>query len=71
SAISNHPVPLLQMKELISRSQSAKKRWAVRRAHDLLIKAIGNKPRVVGFACGAELRINAFAGISRQCGMLW
>ncbi|MGH0331780.1 hypothetical protein [Sinorhizobium meliloti] len=27
SAISNHPVPLLSMTALISRSQSAKKRW--------------------------------------------
>ncbi|RVI99833.1 hypothetical protein CN181_30835, partial [Sinorhizobium medicae] len=34
SAISNHPVPLLSMTELISRSQSAKARWAVRSAHD-------------------------------------
>lgn len=33
SAISNHPVPLLSMTELISRSQSAKARWAVRSAH--------------------------------------
>ncbi|MCO6425610.1 hypothetical protein LOF22_30585 [Sinorhizobium meliloti] len=38
---------------------------------DLLIKAFGNKPRVVGFAFGAELSINAFAGISRQHGILW
>ncbi|WP_234838411.1 aldo/keto reductase, partial [Sinorhizobium medicae] len=35
SAISNHPVPLLSMTELISRSQSAKARWAVRSAHVL------------------------------------
>jgi hypothetical protein len=33
SAISNHSIQLLSMKELISRPQSQKKRWAVRRAH--------------------------------------
>ncbi|MFP3700243.1 hypothetical protein SB758_32725, partial [Burkholderia sp. SIMBA_013] len=33
SAISNHPVPLLSMKELFSRHQSQKERWGVRRAH--------------------------------------
>lgn len=33
SAISNHSVPLLSMKEPISRSQSQKERWDVRRAH--------------------------------------
>jgi len=37
SAISNHPVPLLSMTELISRSQSAKARWAVRSAHDVFV----------------------------------
>jgi hypothetical protein len=34
SAISNHSILLLSMKELISRPQSQKERWAVRRAHD-------------------------------------
>lgn len=34
SAISNHSVPLLSMKEHISRPRSAKGRWGVRRAHD-------------------------------------
>jgi hypothetical protein len=33
SAISNHSVPLLSMKELFSRHQSQKERWGVRRAH--------------------------------------
>ncbi|WP_208605587.1 hypothetical protein, partial [Rhizobium aegyptiacum] len=33
SAISNHSIPLLSMKELISRALPTKKRWAVRRAH--------------------------------------
>ncbi|KQU79312.1 hypothetical protein ASD00_36255 [Ensifer sp. Root31] len=34
SAISNHPVPLLSVKELISRPRSQKERWAVRSAHN-------------------------------------
>jgi hypothetical protein len=33
TAISNHSVPLLSMKEHISRPQSQKERWGVRRAH--------------------------------------
>jgi hypothetical protein len=33
SAISNHSIPVLSMKKLISRPQSQKKRWGVRRAH--------------------------------------
>ncbi|WP_307959343.1 hypothetical protein, partial [Sinorhizobium medicae] len=41
SAISNHPVPLLSMTELISRSQSAKARWAVRSAHPETRKEFG------------------------------
>ncbi|MBT9368966.1 hypothetical protein, partial [Rhizobium sp. CSW-27] len=37
SAISNHPVPLLSMKEHISRPWSEKQRWPVRRAHVLAV----------------------------------
>jgi hypothetical protein len=33
SAISNHSILLLSMKEHISRPRSAKERWAIRRAH--------------------------------------
>jgi IS5 family transposase len=33
SAISNHPVPLPSVKELISRPRSQKERWVVRSAH--------------------------------------
>ncbi|WP_208605646.1 hypothetical protein, partial [Rhizobium aegyptiacum] len=38
SAISNHSIPLLSMKELISRALPTKKRWAVRRAHFLSMR---------------------------------
>jgi hypothetical protein len=33
SAIFDHPVPLLSVKELFSRPRSQKERWGVRRAH--------------------------------------
>lgn len=54
SAISNHPVPLLSMKEHISRPWSEKQRWAVRRAHTPTTQFETVTFHMHKFRCGKE-----------------